>query len=169
MNPYRFWVACLWHAVFFQCKHFSAIALAASVVLNLCCYPDFHKGLFYKKQHSAAAVLPYFYNINVGHWHDNRKLWFHVSRVKISGLNKMFQSEGTIQSRNKKPFPFILSDGRKYKVWESTKGALVSTITNKEDVNTRECFKCFSSNMDSFPLQLPLRCSVILAAFYSYF
>jgi len=93
----------------------------------------------------------------------------HVSRVKISDLNKMFQSEGTILSMNKKTFPFILSDGRKYTVQESTTGAVASTITTKEDFHTRECFKHFTFNLDSFPLQLPLRCSIILAAPNNYY
>lgn len=60
-------MARLWHAVCFQDKHFSDIALAVRSVLNLCYWPNFHKGLFYKNKNSGAAVLQHFYNFNVGH------------------------------------------------------------------------------------------------------
>lgn len=39
-------MACLQHAAGFQDKHFSDIALAVRSVLNLCCWPNFHKGNF---------------------------------------------------------------------------------------------------------------------------
>lgn len=44
INPSRYFMACLWHAVCFQDKHFSDKALAVRSALNLCCWPNFHKG-----------------------------------------------------------------------------------------------------------------------------
>lgn len=54
-------MACLWHAVCFQDKHFSDKALAVRSVLNLCYWPNFRK-VYFTETRTQVLLL---YNTSV--------------------------------------------------------------------------------------------------------